>query len=1038
MTAMDASNFREALRLLGKHDHAIVDRVDAIVGGVILAAGVASFVGPVAAPAAAFAAIWGWVDQKNEATNLLRRALDAVVARRKRTSGFERTQLLAAAHTVLVVSSVFDVVRERLTDNKFNDLDLSFREKRYLTTGQDAVETLYGSTFPMPSSTHGFRENIARVEASQGKVAERICKFLRGLEAFKNFRFNPGEIAESAALRYQSRYFELAGQVPEFMIWAILGEEDANRTLARANHKELLSLIKAHSVAFSRLECLLTEITSVVEPRKPSDLTEIVRRAAVAELEEPVISPSVSLSRESEIKFPSIQKSYIEPNYRIASYDRDSHVASEFWWRQIPVHADLDIRLAGFFFNPEAAKIPLLLLGHPGAGKSMLTKVLAARLPNSNFTGVYVPLRHVTADAPIHRQIHEALENSTNGRVSWHEFSDKSADALRVVILDGLDELLQASEHNRTTFLHEVAEFQRRESDQDRPVAVIVTSRIVVADRVQIPVGTPIIKLEDFSDEQISEWRSTWNSSNKREIEGGKVRAVTQEAIEASGVLARQPLLLLLIALYSADPAAPPIERGISDTMLYGRLMESFALREVDRPAPSQPDAVAVLVSEQIRRLSIAALAMFNRGRQHVLDIELGEDLAALQMSDHARPEMAGNELVAQFFFIHTSQTNVINGQHPRRSYEFLHATFGEYLVAREIVEVLLEAGNGLTGKRRNRDPDDALLFALLAHQCLAGRRSVLSFTSDLMAELSVAHREEVLAVLRRVIHTFRSRHGSDRYVNYLPVQIDHVRELAAYSSNLILLLLAGSKGRVKLSEIWEDDAGERQWHSALSLWRSGLDDGGWNAFLSTIRRHGSWLRMSDSNRVDSDGYSELMSAKLMGDRTLIRTLEMGMEVRRSRGYREILKDDRKEEIARWIVPYVTMSGRLNSGMTPSRLGALFRELGGDLRGLENPLIELLTRYHGDLPTEIVKLVADVIMSIKNVSHYSVFRAMIDGPALAKAAPGIIDPANYEGTDILKILTFRSEQRRRRQHESPELKAFYDALEVLWRDSMSK
>src|SRR3712207_7629487 len=45
---------------------------------------------------------------------------------------------------------------------------------------------------------------------------------------------------------------------------------------------------------------------------------------------------------------------------------------------------------------------------------------------------------------------------------------------------------------SRTGYLHDVVRFQELEADQDRPVAVIVTSRTVVADRVDIPQGTAL------------------------------------------------------------------------------------------------------------------------------------------------------------------------------------------------------------------------------------------------------------------------------------------------------------------------------------------------------------------------------------------------------------------------------------------------------------------------------------------------------------------------------------------------------------------
>ena len=108
---------------------------------------------------------------------------------------------------------------------------------------------------------------------------------------------------------------------------------------------------------------------------------------------------------------------------------------------------------------------------------------------------VRVPLRKVSANAPLLDQIQQALDPATNRRVDWWRLSGQSASTIRVVVLDGLDELLQASNSDRSGYLQEVMEFQRLEAEQEPPVIVAVTSRTVVADRVDIPRGTTVVKL---------------------------------------------------------------------------------------------------------------------------------------------------------------------------------------------------------------------------------------------------------------------------------------------------------------------------------------------------------------------------------------------------------------------------------------------------------------------------------------------------------------------------------------------------------------
>jgi hypothetical protein len=1029
MGYVDATNFRGALRILGKDDRGVIERIDSLIGGVILASGLVAFVGPAAAP---LAAIWGWVDQKNEAVALLRKIANKAVDRRTGMTGHQRTELIAAAHTVLVVSSTMEVISERFGVRKLKQLKLTDREKRYLATGQDAVDTLYATEVPMPSPACGFRENVKRINEFQAQIVARIVRFLDGLEEVRTEDLVLIELRAAAAERYESRYYELAAKVPEFMVWALLGAEDASRLLARSHHEELRAALRQQSVAFSKLESILASIgaaTAVGSTQR--DLAEVVRRSAVTELSEPVVSRSSSdAGLWSDIVFPAVGESYVEPSYRIAAYDRKTAVAHESWWEDRPVNSDLDVRLTAYLSSPEARQRPLLLLGHPGSGKSILTRVLAARLPIALYTGIHVPLRHVTADAPIHRQIQEALDRSTSGRVDWHLLADQTVDTLRVVMLDGLDELLQATEHNRSAFLHEVAEFQRREAGQQRPVAVIVTSRSVVADRVQIEAGTAVVKLEGFDDGQIETWRRTWNRVNEEGVAAGLVSPLSLEAVRASGSLARQPLLLLLIALYSADPGTTPIESGLSDTMLYRRLIENFARREVERPHHLGPGLPYELVGTHIRRLSVAALAMFNRGRQHVMDVELGADLMALGLSRSGHPEVVGDELVAQFFFIHTSQTKL--GDHQaRRSYEFLHATFGEYLVAREIVEVLQELGRSFAGNLRNREPDDSLFFALLSHRCLADRRSILGFVSDILQDLTGVERAEFVRLLEVLVSLHRSRHGSDKYATYRPVPLDHIRETAAYSANLVLLRLLCLDGSSPMPDQWLGGVDHPRWRSTLALWQAGLDDGGWDSLLSVLLRDGNVLKIRDSPVQLS--VRQLAEAELLGDRHHLRTLQLGVEIRGHERYAKLLDSDSKEEIARWLISVLSLGTPTITEMSVNKFESAIARLQGDLSGLEDLLSEFLEHHAKTIDGSLLVAIVKATLASSTGSLYGVFMALVQQPWLPREVPEIVNPANYVSTDAMKILTYRSEQRRRNLQEPPGFPAFYDAVEAHWR-----
>jgi hypothetical protein len=107
-------SYRNALAVLGKHEHALVATLDRIAGGMILAGGVV-------APGAL-----ALLDVKNEASSLLRQLLGKVSQRLTSTTGLTRIESTGAAHSILVVSAFFGGLREgvgeRLYDRKHSRL----------------------------------------------------------------------------------------------------------------------------------------------------------------------------------------------------------------------------------------------------------------------------------------------------------------------------------------------------------------------------------------------------------------------------------------------------------------------------------------------------------------------------------------------------------------------------------------------------------------------------------------------------------------------------------------------------------------------------------------------------------------------------------------------------------------------------------------------------------------------------------------------------------------------------------------------------
>ncbi|MFC6090800.1 NACHT domain-containing protein [Saccharothrix lopnurensis] len=868
MSRPDLFTYTGALRILGRYERPVFDRAGVVAGGAILAAG------------------GGLIDPKNEAVASLRRVLDGVSARLTGLSGVDRQELVIAAHTVIAVVSVFDAYRDRL-GRRFDELGVTDREKfRALGVepangGKEArqLAALTALGVPAPGATRGFQENLDRdLSDFFSRAREMVSGFLRGLA-----------IDPSSALptldqirdRYVDHYLRLAAEIPEFQVWSLIGEHSATRAVIEARHSLVVEALNVQSESMERFSRLLSLFAPGELPREPSHRAKLAFAAAAA-LHKPLLRTNPGNAPLST-RFPSVERGFVSPAYRVAVQDDTSVPSAEMWWEEnTGVEEDIDTFLAAHLAGPASTRRPLLVLGHPGMGKSLLMSVLAARLPALGYPVVTVPLRRVNANDAVVRQVETALAEVLSERVDWGRLADECRDGIPVVLLDGFDELVQASGVTRSNYLEQVCDFQEREADLGRRVAVVVTSRPLVVDRVHIPLGTSVVKLEAFDDVRVGKWLDAWNEANSSRL--------TPTLVLHRGDLARQPLLLMMLAVYATDVENVDLDdEDLSEAALYERLIDWFVVRQARDKSWEQPSAQQVeqRVKRSRTQLGIAALAMFNRGRQYVMDAELNQDLAAVLRSGEAHPGHTFDEplsladrTVEEFFFIHSAKLNEHTGG--RRTYEFLHATFGEYLVA-ELALTLLTTLHAQWERSRSNPfaegghPDDALLFALLSHQVFTKRKPILDFARQLFATWDLWHQVGVLDVLDDLVRSYRERPLSDRYPGYAPSPATPVSRIATYAANLVCLRIGLADRPVPLAALFPGaEEPLAVWRRTVHLWRAGLDADGWRSVLRTLalENHSGVLHLSPDGTVSGVRYID--EAKILGDHTLVGLVRAG------------------------------------------------------------------------------------------------------------------------------------------------------------------
>ncbi len=852
--------YRDAVELLAGSDARWIQLVDWVLTGGI-AVGTAA-VGP---------APLSLVDPKNELITKARQALQEVPRLTRQAPSPTRSGLLGAAHTVLVITSYFEAIGRIAGDSvPSSALTLSSGEQTLLASnaqlGYAAPFEALSREIPVPSPYSSYSETRDRLRNLYRDLTENFCSFINGLQAYdaidsgvrSDFESQlRSDAADVALALYDENYRRLAADIPEYKLWDDrLAHENIQVTLLNLSsewHRGLHELQESQHRITTGLVALEHLLSSLTSPHQPGDRESNLADELVRHYESEVQRPFVDVRRlvaDSLLRIPPPVTSYVDPSFRVREWDGRSDISQERWWQSLPARESITIFLAGYLTSPSSAAAPLLLLGHPGAGKSMLTRMLAGRLPAEDYLPIRVELRHVSAEASIQAQIEQALRLASGREIGWSEV--RRSGRSPVVLLDGLDELLQATDVNRADYLELVQQFQEREADQGVPVRCVVTSRTVVADRARVPAGTVVAKLDDFDESRVRAWIANWNHHNRSYFEATGTAPFAPAGVARLRDFASQPLLLLMLAIFDADGnALGPPDATSSNGWLYEALLQHFVRREVMKAHPEQAEQeLDNLVDEELRRLGVVAIGMFNRGRQWITERECVADLSALGLAD--ANDTRATSVLGRFFFMHETQAQESVRQQTRHTYEFLHATFAEYLVARLVHALVLDLADSEHQRRQARGLPAASqaehhpVATLLSYEPLSQRAQVLEFLGDFLLADGLDRLGRVQAGLERLLRIL-DQDGAPSPQAYRPKPLSSTSRAAVTSCNALLLLaLVGEQagehapgdrtiGALDLRRLELADVPSAWWRRTTTLWQAQLSDAAWQSLSASL-----------------------------------------------------------------------------------------------------------------------------------------------------------------------------------------------------------
>lgn len=365
------------------------------------------------------------------------------------------------------------------------------------------------------------------------------------------------------------------------------------------------------------------------------------------------------------------------------------------------------------FVEKADPKTPIFMVsGGPGLGKSSSLRCLCAEFASQGHCfPVFLPLQLLETSGSLEARIHAALRTRVADHRIGHDLLSHTSEIGEhrtiVLMFDGLDELIQtgaAGDAALRDFIQHVETFLNAEN-RSRPKArilAVISGRIGAADRASSALGLAgnhiahlmpfCLKDEEkarFDDEfadfvgrdQRDDWWARWHAR----IAGSD--ETMPDALKRNDLfeLSREPLLLYFLVFVAAWKDEQSGDKFNRNTV-YAKVLRRFHQRECDKEHSNLAKALRNYDDAYEPVLQCLALAAWYDGSTRkgvIADVEaaicdIGNDELQKAFSDTVGKQDAAFGASLAFHIKPTPDG---------KTFEFLHKSFAEYLVARRFVD---------------------------------------------------------------------------------------------------------------------------------------------------------------------------------------------------------------------------------------------------------------------------------------------------------------------------------------------------------------
>ncbi|MEO5334875.1 MAG: hypothetical protein H7839_22920 [Magnetococcus sp. YQC-5] len=492
----------------------------------------------------------------------------------------------------------------------------------------------------------------------------------------------------------------------------LLASSTSESSDANGNENEFHTL----DMGFARFRKAVRATPGLGPVKSPDPTWEELATYYTSQLEAPLFPvQQAPIIQGNVLTAPRIVQAYIPQSFRAVRHEpQERHYGDDLYWAQFSKRTDLGRFLLLWLTSATSLATPLVILAPPGAGKTLLSRILAAHLSSSSvFRPIRIALGDVDAKATIQDQIEEQIRIDTGRKLDWGSLSRSVRNHFPVVLLDGMNELLGANEKVFRDYPEKALRFQELEASLARPVRVILTSRTEVIDRADIPPGAVVLRLEPFDESQRTHWMRLWNRTNRLFFKTTGIHPLVPPENPAVLQLTETPLFLALLAVFDAD--GNPLQ-GCGALTRAG-LLQQITQRFV---AGTLPRGQLESTHLEMQKLGAAALGMFHRRAMSIrsdqleLDAHLlipEEPSGELDRTVPTEPVTGAVPILEKLFFVNVTDKGekgrpavISREKESLRSYSFWHSLFGEFLTADFILRMTWNEATRLHRERRGRN----------------------------------------------------------------------------------------------------------------------------------------------------------------------------------------------------------------------------------------------------------------------------------------------------------------------------------------------